>query len=164
MSSTDSPLRQRAFTLVEVLVVVVIIALLVGMVAVRIAPDARQSLREEAARLAALLVHARDEAIATGVPLAWQSADSGYRFVRRAADRTWQPLDRDNALRARELALGVSVAAIETAARADSTVPVIVLAPTGLTEPFRITLMLGPHRVRVSSDGVNTPVIEDLGL
>jgi len=39
-----------------------------------------------------------------------------------------------------------------------------VLAPTGLSEPFRITLALGPHRVRVSSDGVNAPVIEDLGL
>ena len=43
-------------------------------------------------------------------------------------------------------------------------VPVIVLAPAGLSEPFRITLALGSHRVRVSSDGVNSLVIEDLGL
>lgn len=156
--------ENRGFTLVEVLVVIVIIALLASVVAVRIAPDARQSLREEAARLAAVLAHARDEAIATGVPLAWQGAGSGYRFVRRAADRTWQPLDRDVALRARDLAPGVNVAAIETAARADGPAPVIVLAPTGLSEPFRITLALGPHRVRVSSDGVNAPVIEDVGL
>jgi general secretion pathway protein H len=161
-SSTD--LRPRGFTLVEVLVVVVIIALLVSVVAVRIAPDARQALREEAARLAAVLTHARDEAIVTGAPLAWQGAGSGYRFVRRATDRTWQPLDRDAALRARELAPGVSVAAIETTVRAGDASPVIVLTPTGLSEPFRITLALGPHRVRVSSDGVNAPVIEDLGL
>jgi hypothetical protein len=58
----------------------------------------------------------------------------------------------------------VSLAAIETAARADGPAPVIVLAPTGLTEPFRITLALGAHRVRVSSDGVNAPVVEDPGL
>jgi general secretion pathway protein H len=161
-SSTD--LRPRGFSLVEVLVVVVIIALLASVVAVRIAPDARQALREEAARLAAVLTHARDEAIVTGAPLAWQGAGSGYRFVRRATDRTWQPLDRDAALRARELAPGVSVAAIETTARAGDASPVIVLTPTGLSEPFRITLALGPHRVRVSSDGVNAPVIEDLGL
>ena len=163
MSSTRAS-GARGFTLVEVLVVVVIIALLVSVVAVKIAPDARQSLREEATRLAAVLAHARDEAITTGAPLAWQGAGSGYRFVRRAADRTWQPLDRDAALRARELAPGVSLAAIETTAGAGGPAPVIVLAPTGLSEPFRITLALGPHRVRVSSDGVNAPVIEDLGL
>jgi general secretion pathway protein H len=163
MCSTDVR-AGRGFTLVEVLVVVVIIALLATVVVVRIAPDARQGLREEAARLAAVLAHARDEAVVTGAPLAWQAAGSGYRFARRAADRTWQPLDRDAALRARALAPGVSLAAIETAARADGPQPVIVLAPTGLAEPFRITLALGPHRVRVSSDGVNAPVVEDLGL
>jgi general secretion pathway protein H len=163
MSSTR-PRLPTGFTLVEVLVVVVIIALLASAVAVKLAPDARQSLREEAARLAALLAHARGEAITTGTPLAWQATDSGYRFVRRATDRTWQPLDRDAALRARELAPGVSLAAIETAARADGPAPVIVLAPTGLTEPFRITLALGAHRVRVSADGVNAPVVEDPGL
>jgi general secretion pathway protein H len=165
MSSTE-PVRAaaaRGFTLVEILVVVVIIALLVSVVAVRLAPDARQNLRAEAARLAALLAHAHDEAIATGMPLAWQGADSGYRFVRRAPDRTWQPLARDAAFRTRELAPGVSVTAIETAARADGPAPAIVLAPTGVNEPFRITLALGPHRVRVSSDGVNAPVVEELG-
>jgi general secretion pathway protein H len=165
-ASLHAPFHKGAagFTLVEVLVVVVIIALLASVVAVRIAPDARQSLREEASRLAAVLAHARDEAITTGAPLAWQGAGSGYRFVRRAADRTWQPLDRDTALRARELAPGVSLAAIETTAGGNGPAPVIVLAPTGLSEPYRITLALGAHRVRVSSDGVNAPVIEDLGL
>ncbi len=152
------------FTLIEVLVVVVIIALLVSVVAVRLAPDARQSLREEAMRLAAVLAHARDEAITIGAPLAWQSAGAGYRFVRRASDRTWQPVDRDPALRERELASGVGVASVETTARADGAMPIIVLAPTGLSEPYRITLALGPHRVRVSSDGASSPVVEDLGL
>lgn len=144
--------------------VVVIIALLVAVVAVRLAPDARQSLREEAMRLAAVLAHARDEAIVTGAPLAWQSEGDGYRFVRRGADRAWLPVDRDPALRSRALASGVGLAAIETAARADGAAPIIVLAPTGLSEPYRITLGLGPHRVRVSSDGVRGPVVEDLGL
>jgi len=163
MSSTKAPLA-RGFTLVEALVVLVIIALLVSVVAVKIAPDARQSLREEAMQLAAVLAHARDEAIVTGVPP--RVAARGLRLSVRPARRGphWQPLHRDPALRARDLAPGVNLAAVETTASDDGPVPVIVLAPAGLSEPFRITLALGPHRVRVSSDGANSPVTEDLGL
>jgi general secretion pathway protein H len=146
------------FTLIEVLVVVVIIAALVSLAAVRLAPDTRQSLREEALRLAALLAHARDEAIVTGVPLAWQRTERGYRFLHRAADRTWAAVDRDPSLRAREFPPGVGVAAIEAASAGESSL--IVLAPTGVSEPFRITLALGEQRVRVSSDGAGAAVVE----
>ncbi len=148
------------FTLVEVLVVVVIIAVLVSLVAVKLTPDARQSLREEALRLAALLAHARDEAIVTGAPLAWQHTGHGYRFLQRAADRSWAAVDRDPSLRARELPAGVDFAAIETSAPPTGARALIVLAPTGLSEPFRITLALGEHRVRVSSDGASAAVVE----
>ena len=149
------------FTLLEVLVVVVIIALVAALVTVKISPDARQSLREEGLRLAALLAHARDEAIVTGAPLAWQRTDDGYRFMQRAADRTWQPVDRDPSLRARSLPVGVSLAAVQTLTPPTGAYPVIVLSPTGLTEPFRITLALGEHRVQVSSDGTAAAVVED---
>ena len=140
--------------------VVVIIAALVSLVAVKLAPDARQGLREEAQRLAALLAHARDEAIATGAPLAWQRTERGYRFVQRAPDRTWAAIDRDPSLRARDLPPGVGFAAIEPSAPVTGAQSIIVLAPTGLSEPFRITLALGEHRVRVSSDGANAAVVE----
>jgi general secretion pathway protein H len=148
------------FTLVEVLVVVVIIAALVGLVAVKLAPDARAALREEALRLAALLAHARDEAIATGAPLAWQRTERGYRFLQRAPDRTWVAVDRDPSLRPRELPPGLGFAAIEGPAAPTGAPALIVLAPTGLSEPFRITLALGEHRARVSSDGVGAAIVE----
>ncbi len=162
-STTEPARRTRGFTLVEALVVVAVIALLVSLVAVRLSPDARQGLREEAARLAALLAHARDEAIATGAPLAWQRSDAGYRFLQRGRDRTWQPMDGDASLRARALPTGVSVVAIETPATANGGDPTIVLSPTGVADPFRITLALGEHRVRVASDGATAPSVEEPG-
>jgi type II secretion system protein H len=116
-STTEPAFPTRGFTLVEVLVVVLIVGLLVSVVAVRLTSGTRQSLHDEALRLAALLAHARDEAIATGAPLAWQGSDAGYRFLRRGPDRTWQPMDGDADLRARSLPAGVRLA-IETPAQA----------------------------------------------
>jgi general secretion pathway protein H len=153
--------RASGFTLLEVLVVVVILAVLVSLVTVRIAPDSRQSLREEATRLAAVLGHAHDEAVVTGAALAWQPDANGYRFVRRDPDRVWRAVDGDAALRARAFAAGVQLAAVETPERTTNATPAIVILPTGASGPFRITLALESHRVRVTSDGRGRPVVED---
>src|SRR5262245_39239859 len=158
-TETTEPLRStRGFTLIEVLVVVTIVALLVSLVAVKLAPDARQSIADEGAQLAALLLHARQESIATGAPLAWQRTETGYQFLQRGPDRKWQPIAGDVSLRARTLPTGVSVASVETpATRGNQTV---ILLPTGTDDPFRITLTLGEHRARVMSDGVAAPSVE----
>jgi general secretion pathway protein H len=166
MSSSKAALlsRRRAggFTLLEVLVVIVIIGLLAAAVSIKLAPDSRQSLREEAMRLAAVLAHARDEAIATGAALAWQRTDAGYRFVQRAADRGWVAITDDPGLSPRTLPASIRFTAIELAARQPSAEPVILLSATGNHDPFRITLALGEHATRVSSDGVHGPVVEEL--
>jgi general secretion pathway protein H len=153
--------RTSGFTLLEVLVVVVILAVLVSLATVRLAPDARQSLREEATRLAAVLGHAHDEAIVTGAAFAWQPDANGYRFVRRDPDRVWRAVDRDAALRARTFTTGVQLAAVETPERTTNATPAIVILPTGTSGPFRITLALDEHRMRVTSDGRGRPVVED---
>jgi general secretion pathway protein H len=149
------------FTLLEVLVVAVILAVLVSLVTVRVAPDARQSLREEATRLAAVLGHAHDAAVVTGAAFAWQPDANGYRFVRRDPDRVWRAVDGDAALRARTFVAGVQLAAVETPERTTNATPAIVILPTGASGPFRITLALDDHRMRVSSDGRGRPVVED---
>lgn len=162
MRTANAPVRSTAgFTLLEVLLVVVILAVLVSLVTVRIAPDARQSLREEATRLAAVLGHAHDEALVTGAAFAWHPDANGYRFVRRDPDRVWRAVDSDAALRARTFVTGVQLAAVETPERTTNATPAIVILPTGASGPFRITLALDDHRMRVSSDGRGRPVVED---
>ena len=161
MRAATALARASGFTLLEVLVVAVILAVLVSLVTVRIAPDSRQSLREEATRLAAVLGHAHDEAIVTGAALAWQPDANGYRFVRRDPDRVWRAVNGDAALRARTFATGVQLAAVETPERTTNAAPAIVITPTGTSGPFRITLALEDHRIRVSSDGRGRPVVED---
>lgn len=160
-TATATVRRTSGFTLLEVLVVVVILAVLVSLATVRIAPDARQSLREEATRLAAVLGHAHDEALVTGAAFAWQPDANGYRFVRRDPDRVWRAVDSDAALRARTFVTGVQLAAVETPERTTNATPAIVILPTGASGPFRITLALEDHRMRVSSDGRGRPVVED---
>ena len=153
--------RSFGFTLLEVLVVVVVLAVLVSLVTVRIAPDARRSLRAEATRLAAVLGHAHDEAIATGAAFAWHPDANGYRFVRRDPDRVWRAVDGDAALRARTFTTGIQLAAVETPEHTTNATPAIVISPNGASGPFRITLMLEEHRMRVTSDGRGRPVVED---
>jgi general secretion pathway protein H len=157
----NSPHRPGGFTLLELLVVLIIVGVVLGLVGANLGPDVRQTVRDEASRLAALLAHARDEAITTGVAVGWQSTDDGYRFLRRGADRTWRPVGRDDALHSRSLPLGVSLSVIEGAMQTSAAPPVIVLLPTGAVEPFRVTLSHGEHRLRVSFDGANAPVVED---
>lgn len=149
------------FTLLEALLVLVIVAALVSLVSARVAPDARRGLREEATRLAAVLGHARDEAAVTGAPLAWQPGPNGYRFVRRDPDRVWRTVEGNAALRARTFPVGVALAEVETTERTTNATPAIVISPAGASGPFRITLALDAHRVRVSSDGTGPPVVED---
>lgn len=149
------------FTLPEVLVVVAVLALLVSLVTVRFVPDTRQSLHEEATRLAAVLSHAHDQAVLTGAAFAWQPDANGYRFVRRDPDRVWRTVDHDAALRPRTLTAGVQLATVDAPERTTNATPVIVISPTGASGPFRITLALDEHRLLVTSDGQGRPVVED---
>lgn len=153
--------RFRGFTLLEALAVVLVIAALVSLAMARVAPDARQSLRAEATRLAVVLGHARDEAVATGAPLAWQPYPNGYRFIRRGPDRVWRTVEGNPSLRAHAFPVGVALHAIETPERTTNATPAIVISSNGASGPFRITLALDEHRVRVSSDGTGWPVVED---
>ena len=73
--------RCRAFTLLELLVVLVILGVAAGMVTLSVAPREERLVALEAERLGALFRLAQDEARVRGRPVAWRADTQGYRFL-----------------------------------------------------------------------------------
>jgi general secretion pathway protein H len=76
-----SPGRRRGFTLLELLVVLVLMALLTSLISIGSAPDPRQSMAEQGRRLGLLLALASDETRIRQQPISWEGDLHGYRFV-----------------------------------------------------------------------------------
>jgi general secretion pathway protein H len=72
--------RSRGFTLIELMVVVAIIAIGSAGVAVAMRDGNATQLEREGQRLAALFESARAQSRATGQPVRWRAAESGFRF------------------------------------------------------------------------------------
>jgi general secretion pathway protein H len=84
-SSNAAAARRRGFTLIELMIVVVLVALSAGLVSLALRDPAQSRLEHEGARLAALLESARAEARATGLTVHWVPAsvpgDDDFMFV-----------------------------------------------------------------------------------
>ena len=78
----NSPRLSRAFTLIEILVVVSIIGIVlsIAVISLGVLGDDRE-LREEARRFAALVQVAQDEALMQGREFGIEFMSNGFRFV-----------------------------------------------------------------------------------
>ena len=97
--------RQRGYTLVELLVVLVVIGIMLGLVSLSIVPDAQAKLRRDAERLETLFALAAEEAQLSSRAIAWRGDEHGYAFYRRDRDQ-WVAMDGDAQFRARGWDLG----------------------------------------------------------
>ena len=71
------------FTLLELLVVLVLMAVATSLISISAAPDRRQSLTEQAQRLGLLLTLASDEARIRQQPISWEGDLNALRAQRR---------------------------------------------------------------------------------
>ena len=147
--TSAAPPAQRGFTLIELMIVVVLIAVASSVASLALRDPASTTLEREGARLAALLEAARAEARASGLAAYWEpraaAADTpGFRFV---------GLPPTDELPTRWLENGVSAEVV--GARA------VVLGPEPLIGAQRIVLRLRDQRLVLATDGLGPFVVAD---
>lgn len=151
--------KQRGFTLLELLVVLVIAGILLGVVTLTALPGQRQALQSDAQRIALLMQLARDEAIVRNRPIAFEAQEDRYRFLMRD-DMSWQPLPQDEMLREREFKGAPVSLSISPVVAAESNPLRIVFGREPVDKPFVLTLTAGDAHVAIRADGIGHFTVE----
>lgn len=147
--------RQGAFTLVEVLVVCAIVAIVVGLAAVRLDPSDARRLEAAAEALLVQLDTAHDEAVTRGRPVAFSSDGEGYQFwIADPGKEAWLPLIDRPALASGRLADGVRLHALAINGTPRPLGEKLVFSMNGLCESFRLTLAAGNATLALEGDAL----------
>lgn len=144
------------FTLVEILVVLVILAIAAGVAVVAYDGDERGAATREARRLAQALEYAAQRAQARAETLGVSADANGWRFWRRPpASGQWQPVTDDDVLAPHALPAAMVLAAEAYAGQPSAGNIIVPLRPTGRNEPYAFSLR-SPHvRIALASDPLN---------
>ena len=133
--------RSGGFTLVEILVVLLIVALGAGVVSLALRDGTESRLDREGERLATLLEAARAEARAGGIAVRWVPA-----AVSGGADFRFVGLPPSASLPTRWLDAGVTAQVVGGSS--------VQLGPEALIGAQRIVLSLGDRRLELATDGL----------
>jgi len=153
VKSATFPSHGRGFTLLEMLVALVVMAVGIASASLALRPDDGRLLASEAERLALLLAQAREESELVGMRLAWVAAADGYEFLRRdmtVDGASWLVLRGDDLLHPRRLPAGFTIKSIEVDGRPLAYGERVLLDPLG-ANLIRIELSMGEARTLVRS-------------
>ncbi|MES2070724.1 MAG: GspH/FimT family pseudopilin [Pseudomonadota bacterium] len=151
--------RQRGFTLLELLVVLVIVGIMLGVISFNALPNNHQRLQNDAQRIALLLQLAREEAIVRNRAIAFEAGTTSYRFMVRG-DRSWEQIRDVDMLREREFVLSPVQLFIDPALNPNEDSLRIVFGREPVDKPFALTMAVGEDKVLIRADGVGHFVVE----
>lgn len=149
----------KGFTLIEIMVVVVIVAVLISAVALSFPPVGDKLLKENADRFSALMSLAQDEAILQSTELAVEITPSGYSFYQNEGN-SWEPFS-DAPFSKRQLPAEISTKlyldgiSIDLKDR-DKDKPQVVILSSGEMTPFTYTLQFKDQseiKLKVDANG-----------
>jgi general secretion pathway protein H len=161
-------MRSKGFTLVEILVVVVIIAIVTSIAVLSVGVTGRDTqLDEESRRIEGLVGLLHERALLEGRDFGLRIEPAAYEFVVYESRRDrWIPLDQEHEFRHRNLPKGVSfqleldsqIVVIKPLDRnltsdAAPPAPQLAIAASGEGTPFRLTLLRDGTASRASVDG-----------
>jgi general secretion pathway protein H len=161
-------MRNKGFTLVEILVVVVIIAIVVSLAVLSVGVTGRDAqLDEESRRIEGLVGLLHERALLEGRDFGLRIEPTAYEFVvyEQRRDR-WMSFDQEHEFRRRELPKGVSfqleldsqvvvLKPIDRTLASDEPPPgpQVAIAASGDGTPFRLTLLRDGTQAKASVDG-----------
>jgi general secretion pathway protein H len=159
--------RHQGFTLVEILVVVVIMAIVISLAILSIGVTGRDSqLDEESRRIEGLIDILHERALLEGRDFGLRIQPTAYEFTVYDPNRDrWLSLNGETEFRHRDLPKGVSfqleLDSIPVVLKAPDTnfsngappPPQIAIAASGEGTPFRLTLLRDATQARAAVDG-----------
>lgn len=144
------------FTLVEILVVLVVIAIGVTVATLAYDGNDRDRAGREARRFAAALEYAAARAQARAETLGASADERTWRFWRRDDDTgRWQPLSDDDVLASRSLPDTMRIAPTNYAGRVVPPDTIVPFRPTGRNEPFTFEVQSRDARILLEGDPLN---------
>jgi general secretion pathway protein H len=161
-------MRNKGFTLVEILVVVVIIVVVISLTVLSVSATGRDSqLDEESRRIEGLVGLLHERALLEGRDFGMYIEPSSYSFVVYDNRRNrWLMMDQEREYRHRHLPKGISfqlqldsqtvvLKPIDRNLPSDQPLPnpQVAIAASGEGTPFRLTLLRDATHARASVDG-----------
>ncbi len=156
-------MSEKGFTLIEILIVLVIVALLAVSVMLRGGSQGTENARTISDRLRSILVYAEQQAILQPATLGFDYNHNTYQFLRVDQTGKWQLITSDSILKPYFLPRDIQLI-ISTGNHNDSAKhPAIIFYPSGEITPFKINIILDKnnktlYQITGDSDGAITAV------